>query len=209
MRILSQASKYSTHEPSPGPADARCFPAGPCTPLSHARAHDTYFLPTGLRRHGATAQAWRKLRAKVPAWHVPSGSRLTPGGVQVMERAQRPPSSRGRRSRRARAAPLLEGAAEELLHALVRARARDEVPPRRLIGSPGPRSSLSTSPFYHPRRYLRPISPRRAEKMGFVPNKCQIRVDGATAQKKEKQKACPIRVDWLGGYFFRNCGSIH
>merc|ERR1711935_189557 len=28
-------------------------------------------------------------------------------------------------------------------------------------------------------------------------------------QKKEKQKACPFRVDWLGGYFFRNCGSIH
>jgi len=134
------------------------------------------------------------------------GSRLTPGGEQVMERARRPPSSRGRRSRRVSAAPLLEGAAEELLHALVRARARDEVPPRRLIGSPGPRSSLSTSPFYHPRRYLRPISPRRAGKMGFVPNKCQIRVDGA---KKKKKKACPIRVDWLGGYFFRNCGSIH
>ena len=38
--------------------------------------------------------------------------------------------------------------------------------------------------------------------MGFVPNKCQIGVDGATAQKKKKQKACPIRVDWLGGYFF-------
>ena len=109
-----------------------------------------------------------------------------------MERARRPPSSRGRRSRRVSAAPLLEGAAEELLHALVRARARDEVPPRRLIGSPGPRSSLSTSPFYHPRRYLRPISPRRAEKMGFVPNKCQIRVDGATAQKKRKAKGVPF-----------------
>ena len=53
------------------------------------------------------------------------GSRLTPGGEQVMERARRPPSSRGRRSRRVSAAPLLEGAAEELLHALVRARARD------------------------------------------------------------------------------------
>ena len=119
------------------------------------------------------------------------GSRLTPGGEQVMERARRPPSSRGRRSRRVSAAPLLEGAAEELLHALVRARARDEVPPRRLIGSPGPRSSLSTSPFYHPRRYLRPISPRRAEKVGFVPNKCQIRVDGATAQIKRKAKGVP------------------
>ena len=120
------------------------------------------------------------------------GSRLTPGGEQVMERARRPPSSRGRRSRRVSAAPLLEGAAEELLHALVRARARDEVPPRRLIGSPGPRSSLSTSPFYHPRRYLRPISPRRAEKVGFVPNKCQIRVDGATAPKKRKAKGVPF-----------------
>ena len=121
-----------------------------------------------------------------------SGSRLTPGGEQVMERARRPPSSRGRRSRRVSAAPLLEGAAEELLHALVRARARDEVPPRRLIGSPGPRSSLSTSPFYHPRRYLRPFSPRRAEKVGFVPNKCQIRVDGATAPKKRKAKGVPF-----------------
>ena len=121
---LRRASTRPT-SPIPGPADARCFPAGPCTPLSHARAHDTYFLPTGLRLKGATAEAWRKLRAKVPAWQLPSGSRLTPGGVQVMERAQRPPSSRGRRSRRARAAPLLEGAAEELLHALVRARARD------------------------------------------------------------------------------------
>ena len=40
------------------------------------------------------------------------------------------------------AAPLLEGAAEELLHALVRARARDEVPLSTDIGSPGPWSSL-------------------------------------------------------------------
>ena len=151
MYILSQASKYSTHEPSPGPADAPRFCAGLCTPLSHARALYTYFLPTGPRRKGATAQARHKLRAKGPRLAFAGGSRLTPGGEQVMECARRPPSSRGRRSRRVSAAPLLEGAAEELLHALVRARARDEVPPRRLIGSPGPRSSLSTSPFYHPR----------------------------------------------------------
>ena len=94
--------------------------------LCHMPALTTHtFYPQVCDAMAQRAQAWRKLRAKVPAWHVPSGSRLTPGGVQVMERAQRPPSSRGRRSRRARAAPLLEGAAEELLHALVRARARD------------------------------------------------------------------------------------
>ena len=125
MQILLQASRHSTHEPIPGPPDAPRFCAGLCTPLSHARARDSYFLPTGLRRKGATAQAWHKLRAKGPRLAFAGGSRLTPGGEQVMERARRPPSSRGRRSRRVSAAPLLEGAAEELLHALVQARARD------------------------------------------------------------------------------------
>ena len=188
--ILPGRSKYSTHEPIPGPADARCFPAGPCTPLSHARAHDTYFLPTGLRRKGATAEAWRKLRATGPRLAVAGGSRLTPGGVQVMERAQRPPSSRGRRSRRARAAPLLEGAAEELLHALVRARARDEVPPRRLIGSPSPRTSLFTSPFYHPHRCASSRSSRLSKKRALCPNSAKLGLM-VPQPKKKKSKGMP------------------
>ena len=43
--------------------------------------------------------------------------------------------------------------------------------------------------------------------MGFVPNKCQIRVDG----KKRKAKACPFRVDWLGGvkYFWGETGAVY
>ena len=118
------------------------------------------------------------------------GSRLTPGGVQVMERAQRPPSSRGRRSRRVSAAPLLEGAAEELLHALVRARARDEVPPRRLIGSPGPRSSLSTSPFYHPHRCASSRSFGLSKKRALCPNSAKLGLM-VPQPKKKKSKGMP------------------
>ena len=95
------------------------------------------------------------------------------------------------------------------MHALVRARARDEVPPRRLIGSPGPRTSLFTSLVYLPHRYASSRSSRLSKEKALCPISAKLGLMVPQPQKKEKQKACFIRVDWLGGYFFRNCGSIH
>ena len=47
------------------------------------------------------------------------------------------------------------------------------------------------------------------QKKGSVPKYCQNRVDGATAPQKRKAKACPIRVDWLGGGSFWETGAVY
>ena len=50
---------------------------------------------------------------------------------------------------------------------------------------------------------------RTERKKGFVLKYCQIRVDGATSKKKEKQRHALLGLIGLGGVFFLETGAVY